>query len=295
MTEPRRTDSVSQDPVQTASTERLVGREKILDALFDYIHAGQSVLLIGAAGMGKTAVLRALKARAEHSHTRRALYCASASTVKEVLKSVAEDLDALQRDIPSDQRPAPWVPHQERLASPSFSTLSIRKLRRLLIPWLRSGQYPVLLDHVGAVRGAYVTFLDELVEDLHVPIVVTARSLHPDESGRLWWVGCRFAKIEIPALTLGEARALTEETLDRNVVSLPDRQDFIRELVRLAAGNPRIITRICEMARLSRYQIGGRTDLRLLHLDLRVGDLQERIDVESRMPVRGPLSINLES
>lgn len=109
---------------------------------------------------------------------------------------------------------------------------------------------------------------------------------------KMWWVGWTFAKIQILELTRRAARQLIEETLDRNVVDVRDREHFVRELVRLANGNPRIITRICEMAGASRYKIGGRTDLRLLLLDLKLRDLQERIDAESQIPLRGPIQLS---
>jgi hypothetical protein len=290
MTALRESETLSKSSAGTVPIGRLIGREKIVDALFTHIAAGQSVLLIGAAGMGKTAVFRAARDR-QTCHTRRLLYCAHASTVKAVLKSLAGELCDRETGIPLSRRQGEaWTSGLEETTSSSVNTLSIRKLRRLVMPCLRSGQYAVLLDHVGPVRGAYATFLDELVECLHVPIVVAARSLHPDENGRLWWVGCRFVKVEMPALTSSEARQLAEETLERNAICLPDRHDFVRELAMLARGNPSIITRICDMARASRYQINGRTDLRLLHLDLQVRDLQDRIDAESRIPIRGPIA-----
>lgn len=173
----------------------------------------------------------------------------------------------------------------------NLGALPLVKLRRLVMPWLRSGQYAVLLDHVGPVCGAYAAFLEEVAGSLGVPIVVAVRSLDRSESGWIWWVGWSFAKIEVPVLRSSEARQLIEKTLDGDRVSLPDRDEFTKGVIRLARGNPAVIIRICRMARSPRYQVGGRTDLRLLLLDGKLLDLQDRIDAESRIPLRGPVPV----
>jgi Cdc6-like AAA superfamily ATPase len=261
-------------------------------ALLEHIGNGSSVVLLGEAGMGKTAVLRAVAEQAQQTCGARVpIYCKHAFTMKMTLKSLAEALLNQCAGFTPARQPRPSSEsNQVEARSQSLSTLSIRKLRRLVMPCLLAGQYAVLLDHVGSVRGAYATFLDELVEDLHVPIVVAVRSLDPQEIGRLWWVGWMFAKIKIPALTPSEARQLIENTLSRSDITLPDREEFIKELSRLAKGNPHMITSLCEMARSPRYQLGGRTDLRLLLLDFKMHDLQERIDAESRIPLKGPVT-----
>jgi hypothetical protein len=291
-----KTNSRERSLESTCASRGLIGRAWVVKALLEHIENGRSVVLLGEAGMGKTAVLRAVAEQARQTCGARVpIYCEHAFTMKMTLKSLAEAL--------LDQCTGFPIARQSKLSSESvhweaksqsLSTLSIRKLRWLVLPRLRSGQYAVLLDHVGPARGAYATFLDELVEDLHVPIVVAVRSLDPQEIGRLWWVGWMFAKIKITALTPSEARQLIENTLCRSGISLPDREEFIKELSTLAKGNPHMITSLCEMARSHRYQVGGRTDLRLLLLDLKMHDLQERIDAEARIPVRGPVSLDGE-
>jgi hypothetical protein len=159
----------------------------------------------------------------------------------------------------------------------------------MVIPRLRAGRHAVLLDHVGLVRGAYEAFLDGLVEHVRIPVVAAARSLDPTETGKLWWVGCGFERIDVPELTPGAARRLIEVGLDRAGAHLPDRSEFVSALVRKARGNPRVLTRLCQMARQFRYQRSGRTDLRLLWLDMNMQDVQQGIDAEAQIPLRGPI------
>jgi hypothetical protein len=147
----------------------------------------------------------------------------------------------------------------------------------------------LLLDHVGPVRGAYADFLESLMENFSIPIVAAVRSLEPSEAGRLWWIGWNFEKLEVPPLGPVDAHRLVECYLDRAHVILPDRQAFTKGVTTLAQGNPRAISRLCEMAGSPRYHIDGRTDLRLLWLDLKMRDIQQRIDAEAQIPLVGPI------
>lgn len=261
-------------PEEQSSTGQLVGRVKIVKTLLDHLSQAKSVMLMGPPGIGKTAILREVAGRARQApDIRRPIYCGQASTLKTTLRSIAEELLV-------QERPAT----RQRLG-----TLSIPKLRRLVMPRLRSGKYSVLLDHIGQVRGAYAAFLEGLAEHRNIPIIAAVRSLDHSETGWMWWVGWNFPRIEVPPLGSDEARQLIALSLDRAKVSLPDREEFIRDLIRLAEGNPRMIIRTCEMARASTYQVGGRTKLPLLLLDLKLHDLQDRIEAESRIPLRGPM------
>jgi hypothetical protein len=254
---------------------------KILNTLSEHLRQGKSAFLIGPSGIGKTSVLRTMHAR-QAPGTRRLLYCRQASTLKTTLQSLAEELLAWDagRLGSDDHVPAAL----RRLRKPPLA-----QLRRLVMPMLRSGRYAVLLDHVGLVRGAFATFLDGLVENTGVPIVAAVRSLELAETGRLWWVGAAFTKIQMPSLYPAQARRLIVRTLDSMGIVLPDRNDFIKELTRAANGNPGLLTRICELASAPRYQIGGRTNLKLLLLDSRLRDIQEHVEAESRLPLSAPV------
>ena len=82
------------------------------------------------------------------------------------------------------------------------------------------------------------------------------------------------AVIEVVPLSRNDARRLIDSCLDRARILLPDRQDFATGVIKRAGGNPRPITRLCEMAGAPRYQIGGRTNLRLLWIDVKISNLE---------------------
>lgn len=271
--------------------EELVGQERIVTAVLDHIRHGRSAFLVGAAGIGKTAILHAAINRTRaRGGARIPLYCGQTSTLKITLRCMAESLLAQEADGPApDPRDAPIPSGRESTLPRNLGRLSIGKLRRIVVPRLKSGLYTLLLDHVTPVRATKSVFLEYLADSVGVPIMAAVRSLHPREIGWLWWIGLTFTTIKIPALRRAEARQLIERTLERNGADLPDRGCFSKELMRIAKGNPRMIVRVCDLARSPRYQTGGRTNLRLLLLDLDIHDLRDRIEAEANIPLRGPV------
>lgn len=249
-------------------------------ALLEHLREGRSAFLVGEAGIGKTAILRAVAARAQRARDpRRPIYCGHGSTLKASLISMARQL--LLSEAP-----------QVAMSEEALGRLSVGNLKRLVLPRLRSGRYALLLDHFGLVRGAYATFLEDLTRRVKVPVVFAVRSLDPRESGRLWWIAVGHATVEVPPLRFSEARRLIERCLEESRVHLPDRRDFISGLLREAHGIPGIVTRICEMAVDARYQIAGRTDLRLLFLDLTIHNVRDHIEAEAQIPLRGPVPLS---
>ena len=75
-------------------------------------------------------------------------------------------------------------------------------------------------------------------------------------------------------MSRNDARRLIDSCLNRARIMLPNRQDFANGVIKRAGGNPRLITRLCELADAPRYQIGGRTNLRLLWIDVKISDLE---------------------
>jgi hypothetical protein len=62
------------------------------------------------------------------------------------------------------------------------------------------------------------------VEDFRVPIVAAVRSLAPDNTGRLWWIGWNFTALAVTPLGPGHARRLIDSCLDRARIVLLNRQ-----------------------------------------------------------------------
>ncbi|MEW6543766.1 MAG: hypothetical protein AB1411_09150 [Nitrospirota bacterium] len=260
---------------ETTGAERLIGRDRIVALLVRLLSHGKSALLVGPEGIGKTAVLQTVTARIQREPGMpRPVYCERVGALKELLAGIAE---AIAQEAPGF-----------RAKRPGALRLWTRgKLRRLVVPHLLTGRYALFLDHVVPVHGPVERFLESMVDMGRVPIIAAARSLDPGATGRLWWVGWHFERVEIAPLTPLQSRRLIEQTLDATGLALPDREAFVRELARRAEGNPRLITRLCRMAGSPKYRVGGGTSLDLLLLDNRIHALHASIEmarVEERSP-----------
>lgn len=268
----------------------LIGRARLLDTVVDHILHGRSVLLVGEAGMGKSAILRSAASRTRGT-SRPAIYCPDASTIKKTLQSLVAGLWERGEKVPSD------IETQDVALRHQLRRWPIGQLRQSLSRALKVGPCAALLDHPKRILGPYADFVERLVEELGVPIVAATRSLAPEERRRLWWIGLNFVTLEVRPLTDDQSRRLIQACLDRAGCVLPDRQDFTRGVMARAGGSPRIITRLCRMATESRYQIAGRTDVRLLWLDWKIANLGLRdgvsvvaSDADAQSDLRGGAS-----
>lgn len=271
-----------------SGAETLVGRRRVVEAVLAHIRQGRSTVLLGAAGVGKTAILQAIAQHlARVGGPRRPLYCSQARTLKVALQSIALTLLA-QGAMGEPARPsgASLASFRWPVTRRAVGAWSLPKLRRQVVRWLSDSPHVVLLDHIGIVRGSFADMIEELSEDSATPVVIAARSVASEDTGRLWWATWNFQRVAVPALSAGEARQFIEDMLGRTGVSLPDRAGFIKQAVRLTHGNPGLLVRLCTMAQTSICHGGGRTNVPLLLLDAEMHDLQRRLDVEARIAPR---------
>lgn len=257
----------------------LIGRRAIIETLLKHLRDETCVLLVGEAGVGKTAVLQEVMAAAKASpRDRRPIYCRSVKTVKDCLEWVAAALHAEHGDSVVAAAEGPrhkWLPANKGEAF--WRKTSMRVLCRIVFPKLRTGRYTLVVDHLSPLRSNGHAFFERLVMELKVPVIAAVRGVQPADIGKLWWISQAFVEIQVPPLNPDQTRNLIEQMLLHYRVDLPDRTEFVRTLARVSRGNPGVITRVCRRAAGPQYRFGGRTSLRLLMLDLNLGDLQGQL------------------
>lgn len=216
------------------------GRKREIAELLTLHALGRHVLIVGPAGIGKTALLR---------HVRQygpLLLC--------------EETSSLGRICDSLERQLGWVHHKLNL---------IERKNRLLAYLLRRGE-PVAFDHVSRTLPRIARFIGLLGEQ--VPIWLACRSDKPHDIGQIWPELSKFSRVEISPLTELETRALVAEAVAQGNIQ-GDAREHVDELHRMSGGNPRILEELLVELGARKYKIDSSFGLDLLELDRRIHDI----------------------
>ncbi|MFN2622921.1 MAG: AAA family ATPase [Chthoniobacterales bacterium] len=223
-----------------------VGREKETKQLAGLYRDKKHVLVVGPAGIGKTALVR---------HVRQScplLYCEESSSLRRIC-------DAIERQLG-------W----------SHRKLNVVERKNRLLAYLDRRAQAVSFDHVAETPPRVAHFIGTLGE--HIPVWIIARSDQPDAIGRVWEHLYKFARVEVGRLTRADTRALTERAVhDRNIA--PEVLDHVPRIHRISGGNPRTLEELFIELAARDYAIGSSFGVRLLELDRQIQRLTTDVAV----------------
>jgi len=255
-----------------------VGRQDILDLLWENITKGRHSLLVGPLGIGKSHLLRHLAASpvtadGEPQTTKltllatadrgpptaaspddggrpsavrgRFLYLEHISPLKPALIELARRLhaDGNLEVEGIEARYMEWEDVRKKLAS-----LRVHQLANLVTAAMKDQGYVLLLDHLERVTPTMLPHLESL---MHVALVIGATDELKAATQRLWWA---FERIEVPPLAQEEARQLLWQVADRSKIEHP--QLFETRVLQQAKGNPLAIVTMAGKARTAALSVG---------------------------------------
>ena len=198
---------------------------------------GKHTLLLGAAGLGKTALVNCLQPRLN------LLVCPRSEHLVPIFDSLEAGLD---------------------LAAGQLKLLQ-RKKRVLLA--LATARRTVVFDGVGWTTPKLSSFLQSAME--HVPVWICTRSEHPWDIGHFWSWLVRFEKIDLRPLRQDETRELIAAAVEER--QIPSAAlEVVGWLHRRSNGSPLILRELFHELTTRSYDLRDPLALRRLDLDRRV-------------------------
>jgi len=226
------------------------GRREAIKELC-HLHAlREHVLIVGPAGIGKSAILRQVQ---QHCPL-----------------LVCEETSSLRRLCHSIERQLSWSQHK----------LDVIERKNRLLVYLHQRSEPVAFDHVAHCVPRVARFIARLGEQ--IPIWIACRSNQPHAIGHIWPELYNFTRVEVAPLTLLETRGFVEQAVARRNIQA-DARAHADELHRLSGGNPRILEGLLIELTAREYRIESPFGLDPLDLDRRIREVdlatKESVDV----------------
>jgi hypothetical protein len=234
----------------------LVGLLKERRQIEEAVRRGESLLVLGPAGSGKTALVRSVTASAKG-----AFHLEHRPVLHEMLASLATALAAkghprFTRLVENGQPPGKWARQQTSV-----------HLRGLIRSALAVGPCLLVLDGISGSSFQAYRFFQSVY---HIPgmamIAISRDPFRLGELHRLFWDPRH--TIQMTPLSDSEASTLFDLAADRFGLREFDLADFRPRVLDNAKGNPGQIVEMCRLARDPQYRSGQHIMFAPLRIDL---------------------------
>ena len=223
----------------------VVGRDKELVVLREHLHGRKNLVIFGAEGVGKTAlVTEALRGMAD------VLYCSNTATLKSACEALLAQLNLTVLEADNIVR------------------------KRAILKATASRNCHVVFDHVGWVSPKVLSFLQNIHES-H-PMMIVTRSVAWSEMGHLRMILWDFDQIELAPLSQEATRRVLRARMKELQLRAPDAEQFEAEVLRIAGHNLHVLMELCQQAASGKYVFGKHLSTQLLDLDRRIKQLHLR-------------------
>jgi hypothetical protein len=216
------------------------GRQELIENFRVLYTQRKHVLIVGAGGIGKTALLRQVSQRCPM------LVCEESSSLRRICGSLEGQLE--------------WARDK----------VNVIERKNQLSGYLGRRGEPVAFDQVASTTPRVARFFGRLADK--IPVWIACRSDHRKEIGRVWEQLYRFTRIEIPPLSRVETSALIENAVAQGYIQ-GDAREHIADLHRLSRGEPRRLEELLLELAARRYEINSPAGWRLLEIDRRIQEI----------------------
>ncbi len=218
-----------------------IGREKEMSRVRQLHGQRRLVLLLGAEGVGKSALVEQLREPL-------GLHVCPAS------EHLSEICDSLE--------------HSLGLEAGDFDL--VKRKNRLLKLLKESKRAVVVFDNASWTTPKLCSFIESV--SLRVPVWLCVRSEHPWDVGRIWPLLVRFEHVELKPFHPRETQKLVASAVGKKVV--PEKTlEITGWLHHRSAGSPKILCDLLTEIARGHYDLGRPHGLRLLDLDRHIHEI----------------------
>ncbi len=227
-------------PALSAVRFPFVGRGRELARLRELHGQGKHVLILGPAGVGKSALVGELREQLS-------LLVAPASA----------HLGAISGDL------------EPQLGLEAAGRKLLQRKQRLREAVAAAGR-TIVFDGVGWISPKLSSFFESVTE--RAPVWICTRSEHPWGIGHFWPLLVRFERVELRPFHLSEAQALVEAAVQARLIP-PETRSIVEWLHRRSAGSPLVLRELFEELATGKYDLNSPLALRRLDLDRRIHEV----------------------
>jgi len=263
MTPPTRTDVRREVRIPPTL---LVGRDVERARLRQAIEERRSLLIWGAAGIGKTALMAKVSSQLPQDVARATLCLSSIHGLRPLLRALLRELHKAGDATLRQQLHAEGI--REGTFKAWLNSLGTSQLKGALYRSVEKGQYRIVLDHMPPLTHAFAKVVKELVQMRNTPVFLLARGLSKSEIGHvtdLYW--CDRQRMSLGPLPERAARDFLEWCIRRFSLARLNSAGFREEMVRLSGRIPGTLVKMCALAAEPRYQHGSQIKTKLIHID----------------------------
>ena len=229
-----------------------VGREKEMSRLRQLQQQRRPVLLLGAEGVGKSALV-------EQWRKPLGLHVCPAS------EHLSEICDALEHSLGLEAGGFDLVKRKNRLLR------LLRETKRAVVDF----------DNASWTTPKLGSFIENVSRC--VPVWLCVRSEHPWDIGRIWPLLVRFEHVELKPFHPRETQKLVASAVGKKIV--PEKTlEIVGWLHHRSAGCPKILCELLTEIAHGHYDLGNPHGLRLLDLDRHIHEMFPVTSFDRKMP-----------
>ncbi|HTV54357.1 MAG TPA: hypothetical protein VMI06_05525 [Terriglobia bacterium] len=247
------------------ATGFFVDREKECDRLREAVLSGQSMMIAGPRGAGKTTLVLKIISEVSPVLGNRCLYIAKVKDLQDLLRSLiralyeAEDIN-LRREL-----------HTAGISSATFDhwlrNLPANRLRSTLYRAINASGYRVFVDHVSRLTPAMARVIKQLFWMRQTPVyLVFSEEPEARRVSHFFYWGEQEA-LRLGPLPMPAGRMLLENCIHQFGLARFDLEGFRDEVLQLSQLVPGAIIAMCELASNPQYQFESRIKVKLVHID----------------------------